>query len=111
MCRIILFNLKESSDGLVIVTKEFFKLPDLHLLIKQKSPSLPRNLVLFARKVNLLYLIYLTGPGMLSSASDKTKLFPKNFSKNYNLDDSGISSLSFCSRTNLKLYIFVTEDG
>ena len=84
----------------------------MHLLIKQKSPSLPRNLVLFTTKVNLLYLIYLTGPGMLSSASDKTKLFPKNFSKNYNLDDSGISSLSFSSRTNLKLYnIFVTQDG
>ena len=28
---------------------------------------------------------------MLSSAPDKAKLFAKNFSKNYNLDDSSIS--------------------
>ena len=40
---------------------------------------------------------------MLSSASDKAKLFAKNFSKNSNLDDSGISSPVFPSRTNLKL--------
>ena len=30
------------------------------------------------------------GPDMLSSASDKAKLFTKNFSKNSNLDDSDI---------------------
>ena len=41
---------------------------------------------------------------MLSSASDKAKLFAKNFSKNSNLDDSGISFLVFPSRTNLKLH-------
>ena len=40
---------------------------------------------------------------MLSSASDKAKLFAENFSKNSNLDDSGISLLVFPSRTNLKL--------
>ena len=40
---------------------------------------------------------------MLSSASDKAKLFPKNFSKNSNLDNSGISLPVFPSRTNLKL--------
>ena len=46
---------------------------------------------------------------VLSSASDKEKLFPKNFSKNSNLDDSGISLPVFPSRTNLKLHnIFVT---
>ena len=31
------------------------------------------------------------GPEVLSSASNKTKLFAENFSKNSNLDDSGIS--------------------
>ena len=31
------------------------------------------------------------GPEVLPSASDKAKLFAKNFSKNSNLDDSGIS--------------------
>ncbi len=40
---------------------------------------------------------------MLSSASDKAKLFAKNVSKNSNLDDSGISLPVFPSRTNLKL--------
>ena len=34
----------------------------------------------------------------------KTKLFAKNFSKNSNLDDSGISLPVFPSRTNLKLH-------
>ena len=42
---------------------------------------------------------------MLSSASDKTKLFAKNFSKNSNLDDLGISLPVFLSRTSLKLHI------
>ena len=41
---------------------------------------------------------------MLSSASDKARLFAKNFSKNSNLDDSGISLPVFPSRTNLKLH-------
>ena len=38
------------------------------------------------------------------SASDKVKFFAKNFSKNFNLVDSGISLPVFPSRTNLKLY-------
>ena len=41
---------------------------------------------------------------VLSSASDKAKLFAENFSKNSNLDDSGISLSVFPSRTNLKLH-------
>ena len=41
---------------------------------------------------------------MLSSASDKSKLFAENFSKNTNLDDSGISLPVFPYRTNLKLH-------
>ena len=41
---------------------------------------------------------------MLPSASDKAKLFAENFSKNSNLDDSGISLPVFPSRTNLKLH-------
>ena len=44
------------------------------------------------------------GPEVLSSISDKAKLFAKNFSKNSNLDDSGISLPVFPSRTNLKLH-------
>ena len=40
---------------------------------------------------------------VLPSASDKTKVFVENFSKNSNLDDSDISLPVFPSRTNLKL--------
>ena len=81
------------------------------MLIKQKSPLLPRNLALvtygallivFSTKVNLLYIV--NGPEVLFSASDKMKLFAENFSKNSNLDDSGISLPVFPSRTNLKLH-------
>ena len=40
----------------------------------------------------------------MSSASDKAKLLAKNFSKNSNLDNSGVSLPVFPSRTNLKLH-------
>ena len=70
-----LYQRDKSSDSkvkfrrLVIVTKGFLKLSNLHMLIKQKSPFLPRNLalgnfgellMLFSRKVNLLCLFYST---------------------------------------------------
>ena len=60
---------KVNSDRLVIVAKGFLKLPNLHMLLKQKSPSLARNLALgtfaellivFSTKINLLYLLYST---------------------------------------------------
>ena len=94
-----------------MVAKGFLRLPDLHMLMKQKSLSLPRNLALrtfgelsivFSTKVNLLYHLY---PGLalvLSSASDKAKLFAENFYTN--LDDSGNSLPVFPCRTNLKLH-------
>ena len=44
------------------------------------------------------------GLEVLSSASDKAKLFAENFSLNSNLDDSGVSLPVFPSRTNLKLH-------
>ena len=46
----------------------------------------------------------LNDPEVLSSASDKTKLFAENFSMISNLDDSGISLPVFPSRTHLKLH-------
>ena len=49
------------------------------------------------------------GTEVLSSASDKAKLFAENFSRNSNLDDSYISLPVFPSRTNLKLHISVTS--
>ena len=45
------------------------------------------------------------GLEVLPSASDEAKLFAKNFFKNSNLDDSGISLQVFPARTNLKLYL------
>ena len=66
--RLNLMNIKESSDRrLVIIAKGFLKLPNLHRLIKQKSPLIPRNLALgtfgelvivLSTKVNLLYFLY-----------------------------------------------------
>ena len=41
---------------------------------------------------------------VLYSASDQATLFAENFSKNSNLDESGISLPVFLSRTNLKLH-------
>ena len=44
------------------------------------------------------------GSEVLSSASDKAKLFAENFSLNSNLDDLGVSLPVFPSRTSLKLH-------
>ena len=43
-------------------------------------------------------------PEVLSFQSHKVKLFAKNFSKRFNLDDSGISLTAFLARTNLKVH-------
>ena len=53
---------------------------------------------MFSTKANLFYDLE-----VLSSASDKAELFPVNYSKNPNLDYSGISLPVFPSITNLKL--------
>ena len=80
------------------------------MLITQKSPSLPRNLALgtFAKGKSAIPPPF-NGPEVLSSASDKAKLFTENFSKDSNLDDSGIALTVFSSRTNLKLHISMTS--
>ena len=81
--------------------------------IKQKSPSLPRNwalrtfgklLIVFSQQDKSAIPPLFNGPEVLSSASNKAKLFAKNFSKNSNLDDSGISLPVFPSKINLKLH-------
>ena len=65
--RINLLNLKLSSDRLVLLAKGFLKLPNLHMPLTQKSPSLHRNLgletfgellIVFSTKANLLYFLY-----------------------------------------------------
>ena len=58
------------------------------------------NSILNKGKFGILSLF--NGLELLSSASDKAKLFTENFSKNSNLDDSGISLPVFPTRTNLK---------
>ena len=65
------------------------------------------NSVLNKDKSAILSLF--NGPEVLSSASDKAKLFAENFSLNSNLDDLGVSLPVFPCRTNLKLHnIFIT---
>ena len=85
-----------SSALLVIVAKGFLKLPNLHMLIKQKSPSRCRNSALwtfcklpivFSIKVKSALPHVFNGPEVLSFASDKAKLCAENFSKNSNIDD------------------------
>ena len=86
------------------------------MLLKQKSPSFPRNLALatfgelltvFSTNVNLLYLLYSMDEMCLTGVL--ANLFAKSYSKNSNLDESGIALPVFPSRTNLKLNnIFIT---
>ena len=79
------------------------------MLLKQKNPSLPRNLVLrtsnsVLKKSKSAIPHLVNGQEVLSSGSNKAKLFAKKFSKNSNLHDSGIPLPVFPSRTNLKLH-------
>ena len=83
------------------------------MLIKQKSPLLPRNLALetfgdllivFSTKINLLYLLYSTSRRCCLLHLIKQNCFLRNYPKNSNLDDSGITLPVFRSRTSLKLY-------
>ena len=78
---------KESITSQTLGSRDFWRIAN-SVLNKSKSAIPP----LFNR------------PEVLSSASDKAKLFAKNLSKNSNLDDSGISLPVFPSRTNLKLH-------
>ena len=78
---------KESITSQKLGSQDFWQIPN-SVLNKGKSAIPP----LFS------------SPELLSSVSDKAKLFPENYSKNSNLDDSGISLPVFPSRTNLKLH-------
>ena len=79
------------------------------LIYKFHKKCLKRSTKRYIRSANRNLRIANLNPEVLSFASDKAKLFAKNFSKNSYLDDSSISIPSFPSRTNLKLHnIFVT---
>ena len=66
--RINLLNLEQSLDRLVIVAKGFLKLPNLHMLIKQKSITSQKFalkifgelLIVFSTKVNLLIYVLIS---------------------------------------------------
>ena len=83
------------------------------MLIKQESITSQKldscdfrriaNTVLNKSKV--LQLLYLMVPRSCRLHLIKQNCLPKTFSKNSNLDDSGISLLGFPFRTNLKLHI------
>ena len=111
--RINLLNLKYSSDRLVIVAKGLLKLPNSHMLLKQKNPSLPRNLALgtfdellavFSTKVNLLYLLYSTARRCCLLLLIKQNCLPKTFLRTLILMTQVISLPVFPSRTNLRLH-------
>ena len=72
------------------------------MLIKQTSQLLPRNLALVTFGESAIPPLF-NVLEVLSSASDKAKLFAENFSKNSNLYDSDMFLPVLHSRTNLKL--------
>ena len=78
---------KESITSQKLGSREFWRIANS--VLKKGESALPP---LFS------------GPEVMSSASDKAKLFAENFSLNSNLDDSGISLPVFPSRINLKLH-------
>ena len=78
---------KESINSQKLCSRDFCRIAN-SVLNKSKSAIPP----------------LLNGLEVLSSASDKGKFFARNFTKNSNLDDSGISLPVFRSRTNLKLH-------
>ena len=94
------------ANGFLIIAKGFLKLPNLHILIKQESITSQKLGITnsFLNKDKSAIPLLFNSTEVLSSASDKTKLFAENFSKNSNLDDSGISLPIFPSRTNLKVH-------
>ena len=74
--------------------KRVLEAANLYMLIRQKSPLLPRNLAVVTFGELLIVLSKdksatpppFNGPEVLFSASDKTKLFAENFSKNFGLN-------------------------
>ena len=95
------------------------KLPNLHILIKLECITYQKpgfrdfwwiaNSILNKGKSAIPPLF--NGLELLSSASDRAKLFAINFSRNSNLDDSSIFLPVFPTRSNLQLHnIFVISE-
>ena len=99
-----------------MVGKGFLKLRNLHLLRKQKSPLVPRNLplvtfgelpIVFSTKVNLLDFLYWMPQRCCLLYLIKQNCFLKTFLRTLILMTQllMISLPVFSSRTNLKLHI------
>ena len=105
-------HLMWSWNRIVILTRDFLKLPTLLMLIKQNTITFwklgSRNFWGIAnsvlRKGKSAIPPWFNGAKVFSLAPDKTKLFAETFSKNSYLDDLGVSLSSFPFRTNLKLH-------
>ena len=97
---------------LEIDVKEFFKLPNCHMLLKHGVHHFTESWFWdfwciannALNKDKSVTPPLFSGFELLSSASDKAKLFTKNFSKNSNLHDSSSFLPVFLSTTNLKLH-------
>ena len=78
-------------------------------IISQKlgSGTFGKLPIVFSTKVNLLCPLYSTARRCCLQRLKKQNCFAENFSKNSNLDDSGISVPVFPSRTNL----YNSQDG
>ena len=81
------------------------------MLLNKRTPQIPEawflrllvNCSVFSTVISAIPPLF-SGLKVLSSASDKAKLFPKNFSKNSNLGEFGVSLPVFSSKTYLKLH-------
>ena len=71
---------------------------------KTKDSKFGKLLIVLFNKGRSALPLLVTGLEVLPSASNKAKLFAKDFAKNSNLSDSGISLPVFPSRTDLNLH-------
>ena len=96
------------------MARGFLKLSNLHVLIKQESQPLLRNLALRTLDSQIANFVFSKDESamlplfnhleVLSFAPDKAKFFAKNFSKSSNLDNSRISLPLFPFRINLNQF-------
>ena len=105
-----LLNLKKSSDRLAIIAKRFLKLPNLHMLLKQKSLSLPKNLALptfnewFLNKGKFTITLYSVAQRYCLLHLIKQNFLLKTFLRTLILMIWITLYLFFSSQTNLKLH-------
>ena len=99
--KVNILHLKRNSDRLVIIIKGVLKADRLAYPIKTRESTSTSQKLGFCDFWQITNIVLnkgksaippiFNGPEVLSSAFDKAKIFQKNFSKNSNLDDSGVS--------------------